>query len=492
METPAPDDTPPVAPPSGAELAWAFGELRGARLGDARLVRRLIQVTLAVSNKPEGSLPSACSGEPHDAKAAYRFFDNDKVLPAEIIAAHRQATLGRARDLGCKLILGVQDSTYVNFTTHRATTGLGSIGAPGLRGFIHHGVLAVDAERGVPLGWLDSYTWVRPEDTPSSPPPDPAPPDADKPPPSPPPPDEEKEKESHRWLDALTRSSAVLPPDISMITVADREADCFELFDHARNLDQHLLVRAHHDRKVVVDEEIKYLRDAALAAEVLGVTAFTIPRDDKHNRPERQALATLQVAHVLLQPPDHLAARHLAPVPIQVILLQEIDAPADQKPVQWLLLTTLPVCTLDEACQCVEWYSWRWRIERLHFILKSGCNYEQLQLETADRLWRALAIYLIVAWRVLYIDLVGRTFPTVPCTIFLTADEWQALCCHHQKTPTPPADPPDARTAVRWIAKLGGFLGRKGDGEPGVKTLWRGLRQLQALTEMYQIICRRE
>ncbi|MDE3074785.1 MAG: IS4 family transposase [Chloroflexota bacterium] len=480
MENPAPDGGTRSRPADSTALAWAFGELRGAQLGDARLVQRLIQITLAVSKKPEASLPSACNGDPHEAKATYRFFDNDKVDPAEIMAAHCQTTLRRMQELDCKFVLGVQDSSYVNLTTHRATTGLGSIGAPGLRGFIHHGVLAVDAERGVPLGLLDSYTWVRPEDTAAPSAPQPAPPPAD------------EDKESRRWLDALTRSAALLPADTRMLTVADREADAFEFFDHARNLGQHLLVRVHHDRNVAVDDEIQPLWDAALAAEPLGVITFTVPRDDKHNRPERQALATLHVAAVQLQSPRHLAARHLAPVPACVILLQEIDAPADQAPVQWLLLTTLAVQTLAEAHQCVIWYTWRWVIERLHFVLKSGCQYEKLQLETADRLWRALAIYLIVAWRVLYIDIVGRTFPTAPCTIFLTPDEWQALCCRHLRKPTPPPEPPDCHTAVRWLAKLGGFLGRKGDGEPGVKTLWRGLRRLEDITDMYQIMRRRD
>ena len=459
-------------------LAWAFGELRGARLSDARLVQRLIQITLDISKKPEGSIPGACNGAAHQAKAAYRFFDNDKVTPEAIGAAHREATIGRITAMGCPLVLGVQDSTYINLTTHRATKGLGPIGkTDGPRGFIHHGVLAVEAEKGIPLGLLDSFSWARPEEAEGA---------------APSAPDGAEGKESRRWLDALTRTAGILPAGVRMLTVADREADFFEFFDHARNLGEHVLVRVHHDRSVAVGDEIRPLWDAARAAEPQGVITFTVPRDDQHNRPEREAIAALQVAAVQLQSPRHLAARRLAPVPACVILLQEIDAPPDQKPVQWLLLTTLAVHTLAEASQCVIWYSWRWRIERLHFVLKSGCSYEKLQLETTERLLRALAIYLIVAWRVLYIDMVGRSLPTAPCTIFLTPAEWQALCCRRMKTPTPPPDPPDCRTAVRWLAQLGGFLARKRDGEPGVKTLWRGLRRLEDLTDMYTIMRRRD
>ena len=137
---------------------------------------------------------------------------------------------------------------------------------------------------------------------------------------------------------------------------------------------------------------------------------------------------------------------------------------------------------------CWRWYTYRWRIERFHFTLKSGGNYEKLQLQTADRLWRALATYMVVAWRVLYIDLVARTHPEAPCTTILTEAEWQALYCHRHKTTVVPAHPPDTRTAVRWIAMLGGFLGRKGDREPGVKTLWRGFRRLEDLVDLWQIM----
>ena len=164
-------------------------------------------------------------------------------------------------------------------------------------------------------------------------------------------------------------------------------------------------------------------------------------------------------------------------MPACVILLQEIGAPPDQEPVQWLLLTALAVQTLAEAERCVIWYSWRWCIERRHFVLKSGCSYEKLQRETTERLWRALTIHLIVAWRMLYIAMVGRSLPTAPSAIVLTPEEGQALCCRRMNTPTPPPAPPDGRAAVGWLAQLGGFLVRKGDGEPGVKTFWRGLRR---------------
>ncbi len=384
------------------EQAWVFAELRDARLGDARLTQRLLQITHTLSKNPEESLPSAFAPDDDAVKAVYRFFDNDSVDPDEILRAHRRATLQRIKAAESKLILIVQDTTQFDFTKHHATKGLGSTGAPGLTGFFLHSALALEPDGGVPLGLLDWHWWVRDDE-----------------------PDKRPrakrgihEKESGRWLDALNRSTATVPEGIQTLTIADREADIFELFDHARNLGRHILVRANHDRSVLVEGEVQGIWDAARSAVPLGAIQFSVPRDQ--DGPERQAMATLHVVQVQIRPPAHLAAQHLAAVPIRAILLQEIDAPADQELVQWLLLTTLPIQTIDDAADCVRWYTYRWRIERFHFTLKSGGNYEKLQLQTADRLWRALATYLIVAWRVLYIDLVARSFPDAPCTTILT------------------------------------------------------------------------
>ena len=152
-----------------------------------------------------------------------------------------------------------------------------------------------------------------------------------------------------------------------------------------------------------------------------------------------------------------------------------------------MLLTTLPVATFEEALQCLTWYTYRWRIERYHFILKSGCQVEKLQLETRDRLMRALAVYSMVASRLLWLTYHARQTPDAPCTVALSDSEWKALYAATHKTTILPDCPPDLQTAVLWIARLGGFLARKGDGQPGVKVLWRGFRRLQDLTTMWEI-----
>jgi hypothetical protein len=153
-----------------------------------------------------------------------------------------------------------------------------------------------------------------------------------------------------------------------------------------------------------------------------------------------------------------------------------------------VLLTTVPVGSWDAAVQVIAWYRARWLIERYHFVLKSGCRFEQLQLETAARLQRALAVYGLVAWRLLWLTYQARAEPDSPCTTILATHEWQALACTLLQTPLPPPTPPTLRQAVRWIAQLGGFLARKGDGEPGVQTLWRGLRRLDDIAATWLLL----
>ena len=158
------------------------------------------------------------------------------------------------------------------------------------------------------------------------------------------------------------------------------------------------------------------------------------------------------------------------------------------QPVCWLLFTTLAVTDLQEALQCVRWYSYRWLIERYHYVLKSGCGLEELQLEEAQRVHRALATYCIVAWRLLWLTYEARQNPDAPCDQVLEVHEWQSLYCTMQKTPVPPERPPSLGLAVRWIAQLGGFLARKGDGNPGAKTIWRGILRLHDIAETWKLL----
>jgi hypothetical protein len=439
-------------------------ELRFADLGDRRLNRRLERLVTALADKPAASVPHALD-DWGQTKAAYRFWDNDRVAPADIRDAHRQATLARLPDEGT--VLAIQDTTGLNFSGHKAVRGLGYLSRRHRRGLWVHTLLAASGD-GVPLGVVHQEVWARPprrfgrartrarRRT--------------------------AHKESRRWLTGLREAAALAGPRRGVVVVADREADLFDLFAAPRPAGVDLLVRAKPRRRLHKDARL--LGEAAAAAPVLAALTVTLPRAD--DRPARTATLALRAAAVTLERPSvHPRRRLLRPAPVWVILAEQTDAAPGEAPVRWLLLTTRPVWAAEEAAQAVRWYSRRWLIERLHFVLKSGCRIEDLQLETAARLRRALATYLIVAWRLLWLTYEARRAPEAPADAVFDATEREVLLRHFQR----PADgaPATLREAVRLVARLGGFLDRRGDGEPGVQCLWRGWQELQAMVKGYRL-----
>ena len=178
----------------------------------------------------------------------------------------------------------------------------------------------------------------------------------------------------------------------------------------------------------------------------------------------------------------------MEPIGLWALWACEMRPPAGVKAIEWMLLTTIPTDSAEQACERLQWYARRWGIEVWHRILKGGCKIEARQLESFDRLKRLLSVYAVIAWRILYARMLSRLTPNVSASAILAPDEWQALYCRIYRTPNPPATPPPLRQALRWIARLGGFLGRTGDGEPGVQTIWTGFHELIALTDMYRIM----
>lgn len=450
--------------------AWAMLELGNTDLGDVRRTQRLVRLTSALARYPACSLPEACNSWA-STKAGYRFLDNDDIQPEAILSGHRQSTLKRIGEH--PVVLAIQDTSLFNFTSHPATKGLGPIGRypnqkVGAKGFLVHSCLAVTPE-GVPLGMLGQKVWSRPEtqngleDNETSQEPE----------------STKDEKESVRWIEMLTSSTQGLPPETRVITVADREADIYEFFATAQRSRRDVLVRASHNRWLAGRR--KRLWGVLEEAEVLGTMQIEIPRAD--NRPARSATLELRAALVHLQSP-----KTVTKVLLSAVQAREVNPPKGEKRIEWRLLTTLPVATVEEASTCVCWYTKRWTIERYHYTLKSGCQIEELQLETVDRLHRALAVYAVVAWRLLHLTYVAREEPDGPCTTVLSDAEWKVLYVLTQRTKQLPKSPPTLKTAVRWVAQLGGFLGRKHDGDPGVKVLWKGYRRLQENLALWNIL----
>jgi hypothetical protein len=441
-------------------MHWAWNEVYGYRFADPRLDYRLVRMVEGFSEHPEASCTEALGKA--GAKAAYRFWDNARVQPADVLAAHAERTVQRSAQYA--VVLVAQDTSEINVTHRPATQGVGYLGSPNCRGLLLHSLLAI-APTGVPLGVLRQFTWTRPleqlgkrhrrRQTPL------------------------EDKESRRWLDGLAAMGEALSEHAHVVAVGDRESDIFELFAAARPANVDLLVRVCREKRRV-EHPAKYL-DAALEAEpVHGHVQIQIP--ERAHRPARAAKMAVKWLSLEVLAPRHGPRR--PPLWLTFILVEELDPADGEVPVRWLLATTMTVESLEDALRHVQWYAYRWTIERFHFVLKSGCKIEQRQLETVERLERAIPVFSIVAWRLLWLTLQARETPDVPCTIVLEEFEWQVLCAAANRgSKALPLQPPTLSQAVRMIAGLGGFLGRKCDGQPGPQTLWRGLRRLHDLAQ---------
>ncbi len=450
---------------------WAEQELRRARLGDERLKRRLVDLGRCFYSHPQANLPQAC-GTRAQTKAAYRLLENPKVTMAEILASHRRSTVERMREE--KVVLCAQDTTSVNYTTHEDTDGLGAIGtnSGGAQGLIVHDTLALSAHSGVALGVLDVQVWAR---------------------------DPKKLrhgnraielKESVKWLKsyaAACRAKAELGEQVTVVSVGDREADVYELFAlaHERRNGVHLLVRSMHNRRVTGDDDS--LWEQLAAAPVAGHQEVEISA--RPGRKARLARLAIRFADLTLEAPH--GKRSLGNIPIRIIEAREEGAPRRTEPLHWRLLTTLKVNHLQDAARLLRWYGLRWQIEVYHRTLKTCCRIEDRQLATAERIENCLALDMVVAWRVLHLTRISRTQSDRPCTDFVEDYKWRALYIYLRargdRTVKITDTPPTIREFTHRVAQLGGFLGRKSDGDPGTQTLARGIAEFDIIVLAYEI-----
>jgi hypothetical protein len=243
-----------------------------------------------------------------------------------------------------------------------------------------------------------------------------------------------------------------------------------------------LLVRAQHDRKL--EEEQGKLSEYLNRCPEAGIQEIVVPR--RGNHPARTARLSLRYGGVTLAPPKQKPEE--PSISAWVILAEEQEPPQGTEALRWVLLTTAPTDSFEAACKHLSWYTLRWTIEVFHRTLKSGCKIENRQLGSANRLEACLAIDLVVAWRIHHLTKLGRETPDVPCSVYFEEAQWKALVAFTTKNPVPSNEPPTLRDAIRMVATLGGFLGRKGDGEPGTQTLWLGLQRLDDITEMWKVM----
>jgi hypothetical protein len=467
---------------------WVMEEMKTADLKDKRLSDRLREVLSQLGGRPTYSIPAACGGHA-EMTAAYRLFDNEKATFDSILQPHMDAT--RQRMAGQRVVVAVQDTSEVDVTRPaQQVLGAGPLDGGTRRGLLLHPLHCFTPD-GTPLGTVHARQWVRQEEVvcaslsraeragiPI------------------------EDKESYRWIETLRQANdeARHCPSTQVICVADSEADIYELLAEATGEGQRVdwIVRACQNRALQQENGQKtpgkYVRERVLKQPVLFTQKINIrgreakvgceTRGRRQPRQSREAKVQVRAAQVTLRPP-HRADRKLAEVTVNVVLVREVNPPKDDEPVEWLLLTSLPVDDLDQVRQVIQYYCVRWMIEVFFRVLKSGCRVEERRFEQIDRLRACLAVYLIVAWRTLYICRLGRDCPQISCEAVFEPAEWKAVWKVVHRS-DPPPESPTLGDMVRWVAELGGYVNRK-NSPPGPQTIWIGLQRTHDFAFCWQL-----
>lgn len=441
---------------------WAYSEIYWARLWDPRCYHTLASALQRLGEHAELSFSRALGSQ---RKAISHILHQQQTSAHDLLQGHIAAT--KRRSLNTGFILIASDTTSADFTTHSATQGLGLISSNAhQRGFWIHSALAMTPE-GIPLGVLHQKSWVRdPEELGRA---------------------KERrqrafeDKESHKWVEALQGVENALPTQQRALLIQDREADIFDFFCAPRRKEIALLIRATQPRRVETTDP-NAPRTLFAVMEVAPVVAqTTVSVRARPDRPAREAHLTIRVARVSICAPVHGKSK-ADPVAVTMVRASEEHPPEGVKePLEWVLLTTLAVPDAATAQQIVGYYAKRWLIERFHFVLKSGCGFERLQLDTFETLHKALSLYSIVAWRLLYLTYLAREAPDTPAEEAISSVEREVLeraTGRQVKT---------VKDAVLAVARIAGFRPVPSAPIPGVKSLWLGFRQLNDMVTGFQL-----
>ncbi len=454
-----------------APADWTEEEFGRVQFFDERLKSRLFTLAADFFAQPGELIPQACSGSKAKTKAAYRFFQNGNVSMQTLLRPHIESTIERLRPH--KVILAVQDTTSLNYTGH-PPEGVGPIdtsqnSAVGLE--LHDTMAFTPA--GTPLGLLDVQCWARD-------------------------PNEVgkrhrrhqlpiEEKESNKWLVSYRAVAEIqkIRPDTMLVSVGDREADVYELFYEAAQdpSGPKLLIRAERtrSRKVIEEDKKEELWKRMEAEPVAGLIDVAVPR--RGSRAARTARVQVRFAQVVLNPP---CTSKLPALCIYVVYAREIGHRMEVKePIDWMLLTSVKTESFEDACERLRWYSRRWGIEVYHRTIKSGCRIEDRRLDDAQSIEACLAIDFVVAWRVYWFTMIGREKPETPSDQMLSEDEWHVLSAW--ATGKVADSVPSTKQAMHWIGKLGGWLSRGKQDNPGTTCMWRGLIRLPNMAQGYRL-----
>lgn len=445
---------------------WARQEFQEVDLGDKRLDRRLVEVVGNLAAAPRKSIPAACEGWA-ETQAAYRLFGNEKVTAEKILRPHAEQTVRRIAESSVALV--VQDTTDLNYSAKKnKLKDAGPINRESDVGMLLHPQIAVTPE-GIHLGVLDAEMWTRDIETLGRHR------DYAK--------RDFEEKETRRWRDGYRIAARVAEacPDTQLVSIGDRECDIYEFLLEAETNSRenmHFVIRARHNR--CLDQRdpdaggAVYVKMYDRVAQRKPLGGVTIHVSRQKDRKARDAELELRATRLELKSP-HI--KDLPNVTAWCVHAKELGPPSDEEPIEWYLLTDLPCKALDQAATALQYYAMRWQIEVFFRVLKTGCKIQELQFESVDRLQPCLAVYMIVAWRILNLMMLGRQCPDLPCDLLLTEAEWKSAWQVRRRTP-PPDHPPPLGEMIKIISSLGGHLGRKCDGKPGPKSMWIGLNRI--------------
>lgn len=453
---------------------WAGNELRNVDFNDARLSKRSIKILTSLSNKPQSPIPESFKSW-SDVFGAYRFFDNEKVSADKILASHYDACLARCSEF--KIVLVAHDTSSTNHSGLKKTVGLGEVGdsknSPDALGLIMHTAYAVTPDR-LALGLLDQIIWARETSKFKDP-------IARKKAPI-------EKKESYKWIKSLNAVSkrASKVSTTQFIHVMDREADIFELFSEAKDLQETFIIRARLNRRV--DKKSRGSSDGEPMftklgkSKPLGRVTLEIPTRSFLEE-KRQAMAEVRAQQIAITAPrarsikDHHFKNEA--VTLTVISVNEIPSD-DVEPedlINWTLLTNVPINSPEEVLVCLDYYCCRWQIEVFHRNLKTGCKVENTKFSEARKIMSFIALMSIVAWHLHWMNIIARVQPKASPDLVFTKQEQAVLSMLVLKRK--PSHRSTLKDYLILLARLGGFLARKGDGMPGPEVLWRGWRNLK-------------
>jgi hypothetical protein len=443
---------------------WAARVAAGTILPDQRLLARFAGILETFAERPSDAIPQA-AGSWGQAKGMYRFLANPRVQSAALQQGLSQDTARQCLDQ--RTILVVQDTTSLNLTGCHVLPELGPIGTgTAAHGVLLHSTLAL-TEAGAVLGVLGLQTWARPMGDGPGP----------------------EAKESGKWLHGIDQARQVVwenawaaggsvPP--RLIHLMDREGDVYEVLQWIEEVGDSAIIRCVQNRRV--DAPMRLAHAAVRAQPVLGCVTLTVPRS--HGKPARPATVEMRAVTTTLHP-DRQKYPHAWPLTWTLVEVWEPDPTPACEALHWLLWTREPATTLAAVQEVVRKYTCRWPIEEYHLTLKSGCRIEALRLEKWDSLEKAIVMYSSVAARIVALRDRAAQEPDTPATVLLSADECAVLVAKFGREPA--VVPLTLGQAVLWIGRLGGHLNRQRDGRPGVRTLWRGLRDLTLLVGGWRV-----